>query len=107
VEVTVDRGSGGQPQLRSTLTIDRAAGSVAAEEAFADLSPGRRLRSIARFAHTGEILGIPGQTVAGLATAGAIVLAVTGGLLSLRRLRSWLGRRRGQPVTATASRSAA
>jgi uncharacterized iron-regulated membrane protein len=89
----IDRGDGGQPHLRSTLTLARATGDVVSYETFADQSPGRRLRSILRFAHTGEVAGIPGQTVAGLATFGAVVLVCTGLLLSLRRFIAWRARR--------------
>jgi uncharacterized iron-regulated membrane protein len=46
-----------------------------------------------RFAHTGEVLGIPGQTVAGVVTAGGSVLVWTGLALAWRRFRAW--RRRG------------
>ncbi len=89
---TVDRGDGGQPQLRSSLTVSRT-GDVTARETFADQSTGRRLRSILRFAHTGEVLGLLGQTVAGLASAGAVVMVWTGLALTLRRFRAWQVRR--------------
>ncbi len=39
-------------------------------ETFANLSAGRRLRSWLRFAHTCEIYGLTGQTVAGIVSAG-------------------------------------
>jgi uncharacterized iron-regulated membrane protein len=94
VVVTVDEGYGGQPQMRTTLTFDRASGAVAKRETFESLSPGRRLRSWLRFAHTGEIYGLTGQTVAGVATAGGAVLVYSGVALALRRLVSWLRRRR-------------
>jgi uncharacterized iron-regulated membrane protein len=93
VVFAIDRGDGGQPQLRSTLTLDAATGAVIAYDSFADQTLGRRLRSIARFAHTGEVLGMPGQTVAGLASAGAVVLGWTGFALALRRFRAWVARR--------------
>jgi uncharacterized iron-regulated membrane protein len=93
VVFAIDQGDGGQPQNRSTLTLDRASGSVVSFETFSDQSLGRRLRSISRFAHTGEVLGLPGQTIAGLATAGAVVLVWTGIALALRRFRVWVGRR--------------
>jgi uncharacterized iron-regulated membrane protein len=93
VVFAIDKGDGGQPQHRSTLTLDRASGSVVSYEAFADQSLGRRLRSISRFAHTGEVLGLPGQTIAGLVTAGAVVMVWTGIALTLRRFRAWVGRR--------------
>ena len=93
VVFAIDKGDGGRPQHRSTLTLDRATGEVVAYEAFADQSLGRRLRSISRFAHTGEVLGIPGQTIAGLATAGSVVLVWTGLALAWRRWRAWMKRR--------------
>ena len=51
-----------------------------------------------RFAHTGEVLGIPGQTIAGLVSAGGAVLVWTGMALAWRRLRSWRKRRAGSPA---------
>jgi len=95
--LTIDRGDGGQPQLRSTLTLTRG-GEVTAREAFGDQTTGRQLRSVLRFAHTGEVLGIVGQTVAGLACAGATLMVWTGLALSLRRLRSWQTRRSPLPI---------
>jgi uncharacterized iron-regulated membrane protein len=82
---TIDRGNGGQPQLRDTLTV-AATGEVVAFEPFAAQTPGRRLRSISRFTHTGEVLGVVGQTVAGLASAAAVLLVWTGLSLALRRM---------------------
>lgn len=89
---TIDDGNGGQPHLRSTLTITRA-GAIAGRERFSDQSTGRQVRSILRFAHTGEALGRVGQTVAGLATVCAVVMVWTGFALSWRRLRGWRVRR--------------
>ncbi len=100
VAFAIDRGDGGQPQLRSTLTLTRADASVVGYETFSDLSLGRRIRNGMRFAHTGEILGIPGQTIAGLATAGSVVLVWTGFALALRRFRAWLTRRSTRRVPA-------
>ena len=107
VTFAIDQGDGGQPHLRSNLTLDRATGRVLTYESFADQSLGRRLRSISRFAHTGEVLGLPGQTIAGLATAGATVLVWTGIALALRRLRAWIRRRGHTAAPAEKSQSAA
>ena len=96
VVFAIDRGDGGQPQLRSTLSLDRTTGAVVASESFSDQSLGRRLRSISRFAHTGEVLGLAGQTIAGLATAGSVVLVWTGIALAVRRCLAWIGRRKRQ-----------
>ena len=107
VVFAIDRGDGGQPQLRSTLSLDRATGAVVTSETFSDQSLGRRLRSISRFAHTGEVLGLPGQTIAGLATAGSVVLVWTGIALALRRCRSWIGRRNRQTESIDSRRVSA
>jgi len=107
VVFAIDKGDGGQPQLRSTLTLDRATGEVVAYEAFEDQSLGRRLRSISRFAHTGEVLGVPGQTVAGLATAGSVVLVWTGLALAWRRWRAWMKRRAADRVDPVSRQSSA
>jgi uncharacterized iron-regulated membrane protein len=100
IALAIDRGNGGQPQLRSTLTLDRT-GEVVSYETFATQSLGRRIRTVMRFAHTGEVLGLPGQTVAGVASAGGGVLVWTGLALALRRLRAWVARRRAQRERAS------
>jgi len=107
VVFAIDKGDGGQPQHRSTLTLERATGQVVSYEAFADQSLGRRLRSISRFAHTGEVLGIPGQTIAGLATAGSVVLVWTGLALAWRRWRAWMKRRATERVDPISTQSSA
>jgi uncharacterized iron-regulated membrane protein len=94
VVITVDEGYGGQPQKRSTITFDRASATAQKTDVFTDLSPGRRLRSWLRFAHTGEIYGLFGQTVAGLVSAAGVVLVYTGIALALRRCAAWIARRR-------------
>ena len=93
VVFNIDRGSGGQPQKRAALTLARGTGAEEKWEPFSAGTPGRRMRSILRFAHTGEVLGLPGQTLAALVSAGAAVLVWTGLWLSFRRLRAWLRRR--------------
>jgi uncharacterized iron-regulated membrane protein len=82
----IDSGTGGQPQLRSTLTLDPRTGSVVRWEPFRSQSLGRRLRSWTRFTHTGEYYGLVGQTLAGFVSAGAMILACTGLALVSRRL---------------------
>jgi uncharacterized iron-regulated membrane protein len=93
VVFNIDRGSGGQPQKRASLTLDRATGAEVKWEPFSAGTTGRKARSILRFAHTGEVLGLLGQTIAGLVSLGAAVLVYTGIALSLRRLAAWRGRR--------------
>lgn len=97
VQVTVDIGTGGQPQKRAQYLLDRNTGAVLRTTRFADGSLGQRLRAFVRFGHTGEWGGWPGQLIAAIASLGACVLVYTGLLLSLRRLiarfkqdRGWL-----------------
>jgi uncharacterized iron-regulated membrane protein len=86
VAFSLDRGNGGQPQNRSQLTLDRTTGKVMRTEGFSTYNAGRKLRMIARFLHTGEVLGLGGQIVAALASLGGAFLVWTGGALAIRRL---------------------
>lgn len=99
----IDRGNGGQPQKRAQLVLDSATGQIVRWEPFSSYTRGRRLRSILRFAHTGEVAGIVGQTIAGLVSTGGAVLVITGLALAFRRSYAWLSRRvrRERVVMAT------
>jgi uncharacterized iron-regulated membrane protein len=99
---TIDQGSGGQPQKRAQLTLDRKSGEVVQWEPFSSYTTGRKLRTFLRFAHTGEVAGIIGQTIAGLASLGGAVLVYTGLALALRRFRAWVARRfrRSAPIAS-------
>lgn len=98
--VNVDSGTGGQPQKRGQLTVDRATGEVRKWEPFQAGTPGRRARAWLRFLHTGEALGIGGQLVAAIASAGVTVLVWTGLALAFRRFF------RKAPATAAVSLAA-
>ena len=74
-------------------------------EPYSNNSLGRRMRSWLRFAHTGEVYGLVGQTVAALASAGGALLVYTGLALALRRLLAWLSRRRALVAAARAEPS--
>lgn len=93
VTFSIDRGNGGQPQLRSQLALNRATGEVVRWEPASNNTAGRRMRSWLRFAHTGEVYGLFGQTVAGLVSLGGAFLVYTGLSLSWRRFYSWKSRR--------------
>jgi uncharacterized iron-regulated membrane protein len=107
VAFSIDEGTGGQPQYRAQLTLDRATGEVTKWEPFSSFSTGRQLRSFLRFAHTGEVFGIPGQTIAGLVSLGGAVLVWTGLALSWRRWRAWMARRPGRVRAVAAAESPA
>jgi uncharacterized iron-regulated membrane protein len=89
----IDQGNGGQPQLRHTLTLDLASGEVSSWQPFESQTPGRRARSWIRFLHTGEALGIAGQTIAGFVSLTSVIMVWTGLALAWRRLVVPLWRR--------------
>jgi len=89
----IDRGTGGEPHKRAELQLDRVTGAEVRWQPFSAGTPGRRLRAIVRFAHTGEVLGIVGQTIAGLVTLGSVFLVYTGLALTLRRFVKWQRRK--------------
>lgn len=92
--VIFDRGTGGQPQRQSVLVLNAESGRYLHTESFADQSPGRQARIILRRLHTGEVLGIGGQTLAGIASLAAVMLVWTGLALAWRRLVAPLSARR-------------
>ncbi len=102
VTFVIDRGYAGQPQKRTTLTLDRS-GAIRTSETYDDMNSGRRLRTWLRFVHTGEYYGLPGQTIAGAVTAGTVALVYTGIALALRRLWAWRTRTTRQQVAARVS----
>jgi uncharacterized iron-regulated membrane protein len=101
--ITLDRGTGGQPQHRATVQVSTASAAVTKFQPFDSLSAGRRARNVLRFAHTGEVLGLTGQTLAGLVSLASVVLVYTGIALALRRAARALSRRRegSQPTPAS------
>ena len=86
---TVDRGDGGRPDKREQVVINAKTLVLVHREPFAAMSRGQRWRARVRFTHTGEAGGWWGESLALMAAAGAIVLSITGVLLSLDRLRRW------------------
>ena len=98
----IDRGNGGQPQKRAQLVLDRATNNVVRWEPFSTYTRGRQLRSILRFAHTGEVIGVAGQTIAMLVSAGGAVLVITGLALAIRRLLAWRAKGSKSPQPAIA-----
>lgn len=104
VTFTIDTGSGGRPDQRSQLTLDRRTAAVVRWEPFSNYNAGRRLRSWFRFLHTGEAGGLPGQTVAGAASTGAAMLVWTGLWLACRRFLRRMTRGRRTVVLADENR---
>lgn len=92
--LTLDEGDGGQPQKRHTLNLDVSNGEVISWAPFTSQTAGAQARRWVRFLHTGEALGIPGQTIAGLASFAGIFMVWTGFALAFRRFLRWLARQR-------------
>ncbi|GAB1256251.1 hypothetical protein NBRC116494_07530 [Aurantivibrio plasticivorans] len=98
LSVTLDTGNGGQPQRRTTVEVDIATGEVSAVKPFSSLSTGRQWRVLLRFLHTGEALGVVGQTIAGLASLASVIMVWTGLALAYRRLLRSLTKRKSKRV---------
>ncbi len=81
----LDQGNGGEPQKRLSLALDTRSGEIVKKQSFEQLSSYQKIRSYIRFLHTGEIYGLLGQTLAGLASLLACLLVYTGVMLSWRR----------------------
>lgn len=85
VRVAVDRGTGRQPSRSEDLLFDRATGELVGRAGWPTFSRGFKIRRWLRFAHTGEVYGVLGQSIAGAASLGAAVLVWTGLAMSWRR----------------------
>jgi len=71
---------------RSQLTLDASSAEIVRWEPYGDNSLGQKMRGWLRFAHTGELGGAAGQTLAGFASLGGVFLVYTGFALAWRRL---------------------
>lgn len=95
------------PMARSTATVEGASAEVTRWEPYEQLPTGQRLRTWMRFGHTGELWGITGQIVAGLASLGGCVLVYTGFALAWRRWTAWRARRARTPAAGVREQPAA
>jgi uncharacterized iron-regulated membrane protein len=86
VVFSIDRGNGGLPNQRSQLTLNWQSGNVVRWEPFSSYNSGRRLRMWVRFSHTGEAGGLLGQTIAALASVGAIIIVISGMAMAWKRI---------------------
>ncbi len=82
------------PNARGSLTLDAKTAAVVKWAPFMEQEVGQRARAMVRPIHTGEAGGLIGQTIAGLASVGGVVLVWTGIALSWRRFLSWRKKRR-------------
>ncbi len=75
----------GRPDKRREVVVKIPSGEIMKTEGFDTFSTARKTRTWIRWLHTGEAGGLPGQTIAGLASASSIVLVWTGFALAWRR----------------------
>ena len=85
VVVAADRGNGRQPSKSEDLLFDRATGELVERAGYPTFTPGFKVRRWLRFAHTGEVYGVVGQSIAGLLSLGVAVMVWTGLAMSWRR----------------------
>ena len=97
VVALVDRGSGRQPSKQFELVFDRDTGELAERAGYPTYSQGRKIRRWLRFAHTGEVFGFVGQTLAGIVTLGTIILVWTGLAMTWRRFINTRGTKGRHP----------
>jgi uncharacterized iron-regulated membrane protein len=95
VSFALDEGNGARPDKRSQLLVDPKTARVVEHKTYAAQEAGQQARSWLRWIHTGEAGGIPGQFIAMLASAAAVLLVYTGLALALRRFARVL---RGAPA---------
>ena len=93
VIVAVDRGTGRQPSKSEDLLFDRATGELVERAGYPTFSRGFKIRRWLRFAHTGEVYGVIGQSIAGIVSLGVAVMVWTGVAMSWRRFFGSAGRR--------------
>lgn len=95
------RGYESQVPALLTFTVDKRSGVITKVQTWEDRESGLRARAISRTGHTGEILELPGQIVAGLGCLGGVMLVYTGFALSWRRF--FAGKR--NPVRAAGNQA--
>ncbi|KCZ85976.1 PepSY-associated TM helix domain-containing protein [Hyphomonas adhaerens MHS-3] len=86
LEMSVDWGNGTQASKKRSLTVARDGSGLIGAPVGDTSSPALKARRYLRFVHTGEIYGLIGQTLAGLASIAGMVLVYTGISLAIRRL---------------------
>ena len=87
INVLIQEATAPHVFARSQLQLHRSTAEIIKWEPYAAASAGRKIRMWFRGLHTGEALGIAGQTVAGFASLGGCFLVWTGMAMAWRRFR--------------------
>ncbi|MEZ5952694.1 MAG: PepSY-associated TM helix domain-containing protein [Hyphomonas sp.] len=96
----IDYGNGAQPHRRLRVVVSPQGGVIEQTETFRERSAGTRARLIIRFLHTGEVLGLIGQTLAGLGSLATLVCPHESGPLFELVPASDMELRHGQEINA-------
>ncbi|WP_439637551.1 PepSY-associated TM helix domain-containing protein [Oceanicaulis sp.] len=88
VLVAIDSGNGVEPGAIRSFEVARDGQAIERLDPRADMPLARKARIFIRFLHTGEVFGLIGQTIAGIASAVAVLLVYTG--LCLGSSRLWM-----------------
>jgi uncharacterized iron-regulated membrane protein len=97
IRFSVDTGNGGEPQKKADLYLNRDNGVQSKWEPYQNYSAGKQARYYIRYLHTGEALGIIGQTIAGLVSLFSAVMVWTGLALAYRKyLKPLLNKKRNR-----------
>ena len=102
-----DEGQGTEKERHSELQINRPSGQILRWIHAEQMSRGQRWRTYARFLHTGQIFGLPGQVIALIATLSTLLLVWTGFALTIRRFAAWRARTLRSPAPKSGSLSGA
>jgi uncharacterized iron-regulated membrane protein len=86
--IAIDSGNGVEPGSIRSFEVARDGQAIDPVDPRADMPLARKARIFIRFLHTGEVFGLIGQTLAGLASAVAVLLVYTG--LCLGSSRLWM-----------------
>lgn len=100
VRIAVDRGNGVQRGRIETFDVTRDGQVLIPVDTSAGRSPALEARVYLRFLHTGEVYGLIGQTIAGLASLFAVLLVYTGFCLGIARLITMARTRRRKTAPA-------
>ena len=85
VVVAADRGNGRQPSKSEDLLFDRTTGELVERAGYPTFTRGFKVRRWLRFAHTGEVYGVVGQSIAGVVSLAVAVMVWTGLAMCWRR----------------------
>jgi uncharacterized iron-regulated membrane protein len=99
VLVAIDSGNGVEPGAIRSFEAARDGQAIERLDPRADMPLARKARIFIRFLHTGEVFGLIGQTIAGLASAVALLLVYTGLCLGSSRLWGLFQKRQRRQVS--------